>query len=79
MSMLRIFLRLFALFALSSITADVHSQERVRIGISSLSLGFFPTMVAEKKGFYTKYGLTPEHVLVPCAIATTALLSDDLD
>lgn len=56
-----------------------HSQDRVRIGISAVSLGFLPTMIAEKKGFYTKYSLTPEHVLVPCAIATNALLSEDLD
>jgi ABC-type nitrate/sulfonate/bicarbonate transport system substrate-binding protein len=57
----------------------LHAQERIRIGISSVSLGFLPTVIAEKKGFYAKYGLTPEHVLVPCAIATNALLSDDLD
>src|SRR6266571_2133380 len=35
----------------------VQAQERIRIGISSLSPGFIPTIVAEKKGFYTKYGL----------------------
>jgi NitT/TauT family transport system substrate-binding protein len=79
--MLKIFLLLFAFCALSwtSRASAVHAQERVRIGISSVSLGFLPTMIAEKKGFYTKYGLAPEHVLVPCAIATNALLSDDLD
>jgi len=59
--------------------APAHAQERIRIGISSVSLGFLPTMIAEKKGFYAKYALTPEHVLVPCAIATNALLSEDLD
>ena len=52
----------------------VHSQERVRIGISVASLGFLPTVLAEKKGFYGKYGLTSEHVLIPCAIATNALV-----
>jgi NitT/TauT family transport system substrate-binding protein len=57
----------------------VHSQERVRIGISAASLGFLPTVLAERKGFYSKYGLASEHVLVPCAIATNALISDDLD
>ena len=57
----------------------VHSQERVRIGISVASLGFLPTVLAEKKGFYGKYGLTSEHVLIPCAIATNALVSEDLD
>lgn len=59
--------------------ATVHSQERVRIGISVASLGFLPTILAERKGFYAKYGLAAEHVLVPCAIATNALVSDDLD
>ena len=58
---------------------SLHAQEKIRIGISTASLGFLPTVVAEKKGFYAKYGLTPEHVQVACAIATNALLSDDLD
>src|ERR1043165_1731898 len=56
-----------------------HAEERMRVGISAVSLGFLPTVMAEKKGFYTKYGLIAEHVLVPCAIATNALLSEDLD
>ena len=58
---------------------DLHAQERIRIGISTASLGFLPTVVSERKGFYTKYGLATEHVQVACAIATNALLSDDLD
>ncbi len=56
-----------------------YSQEKIRIGISAMSLGFLPTVIAEKKAFYTKHGIQSEHVLVPCAIATNALLSDDLD
>jgi NitT/TauT family transport system substrate-binding protein len=56
-----------------------HSQQRIRIGISAASLGFLPTVLAEKKGFYSKQGINSEHVLVPCAIATNALLSEDLD
>src|SRR5262249_14017591 len=56
-----------------------YSEEKVRIGISAVSLGFLPTVVAERKGFYSKYGLASEHVLVPCAIATNAILSEDLD
>ena len=56
-----------------------YSEEKIRIGISAVSLGFLPTVVAEKNGFYAKYGLAPEHVLVPCAIATNAILSEDLD
>ncbi|HSK30526.1 MAG TPA: ABC transporter substrate-binding protein, partial [Candidatus Limnocylindria bacterium] len=71
----------FTICALSwIITApNLHAQDRIRIGISAVSLGFLPTVIAEKKGFYAKHGLTSEHVLVPCAIATNALLSDDLD
>jgi NitT/TauT family transport system substrate-binding protein len=55
------------------------AQEKIRIGISAVSLGFLPTIIAEKQGFYAKYFLASEHVLVPCAIATNALLSEDLD
>ena len=61
------------------VTSGVQAQERIRIGISAVSLGFLPTVIAERKGFYTKYGLASEHVLVPCAIATNAILSEDLD
>ena len=73
--------KLLILIAAISFCAESpgHGQERIRVGISSISLGFFPTVVAEKKGFYAKYGLAPEHILLPCAIATNALLSDDLD
>lgn len=59
--------------------AAAYSQDRIRIGISTASLGFLPTVVAERKGFYAKHGLTTEHVQVACAIATNALLSEDLD
>lgn len=59
--------------------APAHSQERIRIGISAASLGFLPTVLAEKKGFYGKHGINSEHVMIPCAIATNALLSGDLD
>lgn len=55
------------------------AEDKIRIGISAVSLGFLPTIIAEKKGFYTKYGMMPEHVLVACAIATNALISEDLD
>jgi ABC-type nitrate/sulfonate/bicarbonate transport system substrate-binding protein len=57
----------------------VYAQDRVRIGISTASLGFLPTIVAERKGFYAKHGLITEHVQIACAIATNALLSEDLD
>jgi ABC-type nitrate/sulfonate/bicarbonate transport system substrate-binding protein len=73
----RLTLTLFALLVWPLLPA--HSQERIRIGISAASLGFLPTVLAERKGFYSKHGINSEHVLVPCAIATNALLSGDLD
>ena len=73
----RLALTLLALVLWPQVPA--HSQERARIGISAASLGFLPTVLAEKKGFYNKHGINSELVLVPCAIATNALLSDDLD
>ena len=70
-------LTLFALIVSPQLPA--HSQQQIRIGISAASLGFLPTVLAEKKGFYSKHGISSEHVMIPCAIATNALLSDDLD
>lgn len=55
------------------------AQEKVRIGISFLSPSFLPTIVAEKKGFYAKYGVVSEHVLISLAVAMSALGTGDLD
>lgn len=73
----RLALTLLALLLWGQVPA--HSQQRIRIGISAASLGFLPTVLAEKKGFYSKHGINSEHVMIPCAIATNALLSGDLD
>ena len=55
------------------------AQEKIRIGISFLSPSFLPTVVAEKKGFYTKYGIASEHVLISLSVAMSALGTGDLD
>src|SRR5690242_21957251 len=68
-----------AAYLIGIVTPAAYADDRIRIGISAVSLGFLPTVIAERKGFYTKYGLASEHVLVPCAIATNAILSEDLD
>jgi len=46
-----------SVFVLRSRT--VQAEDKIKIGISSLSPGFIPTIIAEKKGFYTKYGCDP--------------------
>jgi NitT/TauT family transport system substrate-binding protein len=55
------------------------AQERIRIGISSSSPGFLPTVVAEQKGFFTKYGLASEHIRISLSVAMNALSTGDLD
>jgi ABC-type nitrate/sulfonate/bicarbonate transport system substrate-binding protein len=60
-------------------TVDAHGQDKIRIGISSSSPGFLPTIIAENKGFYSKYGLASEHVRISLAIAMNALGSGDLN
>src|SRR5262245_7757957 len=64
-------------FCASDLSAQ--AQERIRIGISSVSPGFIPTIIAEKKGFYTKYGLRSEHVIISLAVAINALGTGELD
>src|SRR5688572_25078527 len=59
--------------------SDARAQDKIRIGISSSSPGFLPTVIAEHKGFYTKYDLVSEHVRISLAIAMNALGSGDLD
>jgi ABC-type nitrate/sulfonate/bicarbonate transport system substrate-binding protein len=66
-----------SVFVLRSST--VEAEDKIRIGISSLSPGFIPTIIAEKKGFYTKYGLRSEHVLISLSVAINALGTGDLD
>jgi NitT/TauT family transport system substrate-binding protein len=61
------------------LSSPLQAQDKIRIGISSLSPGFLPTIIAEKKGFYTKYGLRSEHVLISLSVAINALGTGDLD
>lgn len=63
----------------SIVVLPVSAQEKVRIGISSLGPGFIPSIVAEKKGLYRKYGLSTEHIVISLAIAMNALGTGDLD
>ena len=62
-----------------SLRFSAHTEDKIRIGISGLSSGFVPTIIAEKKGYYAKYGLQSEHVLISLAIAINAMGTGDLD
>lgn len=59
--------------------AEVRAQQKIRIGLSTHSPGFLPTIIAEKKGFYAKYGLAPEHIQIAISVGMNALGTGDLD
>jgi ABC-type nitrate/sulfonate/bicarbonate transport system substrate-binding protein len=61
------------------ISHEALARDKIRIGISFLSPSFLPTIVAERKGFYAKYGLASEHVLISLSVAMSALGTGDLD
>ena len=69
---------LLVIFALA-LSFPTFAQEHIRIGVSSRGFGSLPLFVAEKKGFYAKYGFRPETVLLRSSVAVPALLSGDLD
>jgi NitT/TauT family transport system substrate-binding protein len=60
-------------------TYKSYAEDKIRIGISSTSPGFLPTVVAEQKGFFAKYGLSSEHIRISLAVAMNALGTGDLD
>ena len=70
---------LFVLAASMTFVEPVGAEEKIRIGISSSSPGFLPTVVAEQKGFFTKYGLASEHIRISLSVAMNALSTGDLD
>ena len=73
------FLLFFFVVVFLSVAVQTPAQERIRIGISSSSPGFLPTVVAEQKGFFTKYGLASEHIRISLSVAMNALSTGDLD
>src|ERR1041384_1545103 len=62
-----------------ALLSGARADDKVRIGISSSSPGFLPTVVAEKKGFFAKYGINTEHIRISLAVAINALGTGDLD
>src|SRR5438128_12434862 len=80
---LKLSLNILMIFCLGRVGAPAidkaHAEDRIRIGISSTSPGFLPTVVAEQKSFFTKYGLSSEHIRISLAVAMNALGTGDLD
>lgn len=68
-----------ALILVFAVVLTAGAEDRIRIGISSSSPGFLPTVIAEKKGFFARHGLASEHVRISLAVAMNALGTGDLD
>lgn len=71
----------FSVFALtlSSDGMAAEKREKIRIGVSSKSLGFFDTWAAHEKGFFRKYGLDSEIITIRPNLLIVALMSGDMD
>ncbi len=73
-----------ALLALITVTIDhghpaERPRERIRIGVSSKSIGFFDTWVAHEKGFFRKYGLDSEVITIRPNLSVVAVVAGEID
>jgi ABC-type nitrate/sulfonate/bicarbonate transport system substrate-binding protein len=59
--------------------AAERARERVRLGVSSKSIGFFDTWVGQEKGFFRKYGIDSEVIIIRPNLSVVALHSGEID
>ena len=71
---------LFALFSAASAAAQERAKlKKVRIGIPSWSHTYLSLIAAKKQGFYARYGVDAELIVVQSSIAPQALMSSEID
>ncbi|HEY1234908.1 MAG TPA: ABC transporter substrate-binding protein [Candidatus Binatia bacterium] len=71
---------ILVIFCVTSVTVEAaEKRQKIRLGVSSKSLGFWDTWVAHEKGFFRKYGLDSEVITIRPNLAIVALLSGELD
>src|SRR5262245_1526972 len=76
----KIFLWLLTAALLSTTTAFAQSQlKRIRMGISTTSISFLSIYAAQLKGFYRDEGIDLELILMPATLASSAVLTGDID
>jgi len=66
-------------FAVRSATAAERGRERVLIGVSSKSIGFFDPWVAHEKGFFRKHGIDSEVITIRPNLSVVALHAGEID
>jgi NitT/TauT family transport system substrate-binding protein len=77
--MLRLILSLFLIGCLTGLSTTVSAADKLRVGFPSLATALSPTWVAAKKGFWKKYDLDVELILLSGAVIIPTLLSGSLD
>jgi NitT/TauT family transport system substrate-binding protein len=68
-----------ALIFASSATAAERSLEKVRIAVSSKSLGFLDTWAAKERGFYRKHGIDAEIIAMRPPLTIGAIQAGEID
>ena len=61
---------------------DAHAQtsaKRVRVSIPGANVTYLPFYAAKEKGYYREEGIDIEFILMPAALASTAVMTGDID
>lgn len=74
-----LFLSLVLLSAAAPLLAAERPRERVRIGVSSKSIGFFDVWAAHEKGFFRKQGFDSEMITIRPNLSVVALQAGEID
>ena len=77
--MLRLVFSLILSACLAGSSVSVFAADKLRVGFPSLATALSPTWVAAKKGFWKKYDLDVELILLSGAVIIPTLLSGSLD
>ena len=77
--MVRVVFSLLLIACLAASSASVFAADKLRVGFPSLATALSPTWVAAKKGFWQKYDLDVELILLSGAVIIPTLLSGSLD
>ena len=70
---------LFVSFLFTSLVQAQPQLKKIRMGISTTSIAFLSIYAAQLKGFYRDEGIDLELILMPATLASSAVLTGDID
>lgn len=70
---------LFVSLLLAPLTYAQPQLKKIRMGISTTSIAFLSIYAAQLKGFYRDEGIDLELILMPATLASSAVLTGDID